>query len=48
MSRVSSAEDRKENQLSLEKGFRLLSTYITAAGDKVWVITEANRSHTIR
>ena len=38
-------DDRKENQLSLERGFRLLSSYKTNAGDRVWVITEANRSH---
>jgi hypothetical protein len=40
-------EDRKENQLSLERGFRLLSSYRTDAGDtKLWVITEADRSVT--
>jgi hypothetical protein len=39
-------EDRKENQFSLEKGFRLLSSYRTSANDVVWVITEASRSHT--
>ena len=39
-------EDRKENQFSLEKGFRLLSSYKTNAGDKVWVITEGSRCHT--
>jgi hypothetical protein len=39
-------EDRKENQFSLEKGFRLLSSYRTTANDVVWVITEASRSHT--
>jgi hypothetical protein len=39
-------EDKKENQFSLEKGFRLMSSYRTTAGDVVWVITEANRSHT--
>jgi len=39
-------EDKDENHLSLEKGFRLLSSYRTTAGDKVWVITEADRSHT--
>jgi hypothetical protein len=39
-------EDRDENQLSLENGFRLLSSYRTSAGDKIWVITEADRSHT--
>jgi len=39
-------EDRKENQFSLEKGFRLMSSYKTTAQDALWVITEANRSHT--
>ena len=39
-------EDRKENQFSLEKGFRLMSTYRTTASDVVWVITESSRSHT--
>ena len=39
-------EDKAENQFSLEKGFRLLSSYRTTAGDKLWVITEADRSHT--
>ena len=40
-------EDRRENQLSLERGFRLLSSYRTDAGDtKLWVITEADRSAT--
>ena len=39
-------EDRKENQYSLEHGFRLLSSYRTTADQVVWVITEANRSHT--
>jgi hypothetical protein len=38
-------EDKNENQLSLEKGFRLLSSYRTTAGT-IWVITEADRSHT--
>ena len=39
-------EDKKENLFSLEKGFRLLSSYRTTAGDRVWVITEANRLYT--
>ncbi len=39
-------EDKAENQLSLEKGFRLMSSYRTTANDKIWIITEANRSHT--
>jgi hypothetical protein len=39
-------DDRKENELSLEKGFRLLSVYQSADGVKFWVITEADRSVT--
>jgi hypothetical protein len=39
-------EDRKENQYSLERGLRLLSSYRTAADQVVWVITEGSRSHT--
>jgi hypothetical protein len=39
-------EDKAENQFSLEKGFQILSSYRTNANDKIWVITEANRSHT--
>lgn len=39
--------DRKENELGLKRGFRLMSSYRTGAGDaKVWVITEADRSVT--
>src|SRR6266478_2331096 len=39
-----SDEDRKENDYSLEHGFRLLSAYRTHAGDKLWIITESDRS----
>ena len=39
-------EDRKENQYSVEHGFRLLSAYKTNAGDRLWIITEADRSVT--
>jgi len=39
-------EDWQENELSLEKGFRLLSAYHTSAGDKLWIITEWDRSAT--
>ena len=39
-------EDRRENQFSLEKGFRLMSSYRTKANDVVWAITESSRSHT--
>src|SRR5258708_38246581 len=39
-------EDRKENEYSVEHGFRLLSSYRTTADQVIWIITEANRSHT--
>jgi len=39
-------EDVAENKLALANGLRLLSSYTTAAGDKIWVITEADRSVT--
>ncbi len=38
--------DRKENEFSLRKGFRLLSAYRLSDGTKFWVITEADRSAT--
>ena len=41
-----SDEDQNENDYSLENGFRLLSSYRTNAGDKLWIITEADRSAT--
>jgi hypothetical protein len=41
-----SEEDRRENQFSLERGFRLLSSYRTNAGDRLWIITESDRSLT--
>ena len=39
-------EDIKENEFSLRQDFRLLSAYRTIAGDRIWVITEADRSST--
>jgi hypothetical protein len=38
--------DKKENDLSVHQGFRILSAYTTRASDKIWVITEADRSAT--
>jgi DNA primase len=38
--------DRIENELSLEKGFRLFSQYYGENGTKFWIITEADRSAT--
>ena len=39
-------EDRLENELSLEHGFRLLSVYESSEGKRFWIITEADRSVT--
>ena len=36
-------EDRRENELALQQGFRLLSVYTTKAGETLWVISEADR-----
>lgn len=38
-------DDRKENELSLKEGFRLLSVYGAGEG-RFWIITEADRSVT--
>lgn len=40
------SQDAKENDFSLQSGLRLLSSYTTVAGDKLWIITEADRSAT--
>lgn len=40
------AEDKQENEFSVQNGFRILSAYTTSAGDKIWIITEADRSAT--
>lgn len=39
------AEDKEENRLSVQNGFRILSRY-TVAGEAIWIITEADRSVT--
>ena len=41
-----SDDDAQENELSLREGFRVLSAYRTAKGQKLWIITEADRSAT--
>ncbi len=40
-----SPEDALENDFSVENGFRVLSAY-DIAGERVWIITEADRSAT--
>ncbi|MGH9631735.1 MAG: hypothetical protein ACRD7E_25795 [Bryobacteraceae bacterium] len=39
-------EDRREIELSLIGGFRLLSAYRLSDQTKIWIITEADRSAT--
>jgi hypothetical protein len=39
-------DDKRENELSLREGFRLLSAYRLTTGVKLWIITEADRSVT--
>lgn len=40
-------EDARENELSVRDGYRVLSSYpIGSDGEKVWIITEADRSST--
>jgi hypothetical protein len=38
--------DKRENELSLKNGFRILSAYRTMRDVRLWVITEADRSAT--
>ena len=39
-------EDAAENDFSVANGFRILSSYHTSAGEKIWLITEHDRSYT--
>lgn len=39
-------EDKTENELSLKHGFRLMSSYPVTETEKLWIITEADRSVT--
>jgi hypothetical protein len=38
--------DQRANKQALEDGTRILSAYVAARGERVWVITEADRSST--
>jgi hypothetical protein len=38
--------DKQENERSVERGLRIHSAYTTSAGDKLWLLTEADRSAT--
>ena len=39
-------EDATENDLSVQQGFRILSAYKTRLDQRLWVLTEADRSST--
>jgi hypothetical protein len=39
-------DDKTENELSLRYGFRLMSSYQVTDTEKLWIITEADRSVT--
>jgi len=39
-------DDKAENQTALECDLRLLSAYRTSNGQRIWIITEADRSAT--
>lgn len=39
-------EDKRENDFSVEQGFRILSAYVLNDKTRIWVITEADRSST--
>jgi hypothetical protein len=38
--------DTRENELSLQQGWRILSAYTLSTGVKIWIITEATREPT--
>ncbi len=39
-------DDKTENELSLKYGFRLISSYQVTDTERLWIITEADRSVT--
>ena len=41
-----SQEDVWENELGLKHGFRILSSYSLSGGERIWIITEADRAST--
>ena len=42
------ADDRRENELSLQNGWRILSAYTLSDRTKIWVITEAANDEGVR
>jgi hypothetical protein len=39
-------EDARENEYNLERGLGVLSSYPLPSGERVWIVTEADRSST--
>ena len=39
-------EDKVENEVSVLNGYRVLSAYRTKLGERLWILTEADRSLT--
>lgn len=39
-------EDKQENELSINEGFRIFSAYTIGDQDRIYIITEADRSST--
>ena len=40
------AEDRQANADALQYGYRLMSVYVISKAERLWIITEADRSST--
>lgn len=38
--------DRKVNREAIRRGYRVLSSYTLPTGERIWIITEANREVT--
>jgi hypothetical protein len=38
--------DRRANEYALEQDLRVLSAYTLSSGERIWIITEADRSST--
>ena len=39
-------DDQRANELAIRRGMRVLSAYVLTTDDRVWIITEADRSAT--
>lgn len=39
-------DDRRANLLAIRCGMRILSVYVLSTGERIWILTEADRSGT--